>query len=181
MVTVTDSVERADLERGVDADDAAGGDRDARLHVLLEALQRGAQRVGARRDVPDGVGAGLVAHAFELQAGVLVDERHGGAGHARAGVVGQRPGHAAVDRLRRGRGRQQTDRSRKGYGRSRSEDAHTNTRSRQPAGFVHSHPPLECRLTCAGTGPWRTVGRRLDVVGGNRREPPGALSSLTAR
>ncbi len=101
--------EGADLELRVDADDAARRDRDARLDVLLEALQRRAQRVGPGGDVADRVVAVLVGDAFELQARGFVHERDGRARHRRARVVGDLPGDRAVDGLRGDLGREQTE------------------------------------------------------------------------
>ena len=69
--------QRADFELAVDAHDAASSDRDARLHELLEPLQRCLQRVHAAGDVPDRVGAGRVGRRPQLESRVLVLDRDG--------------------------------------------------------------------------------------------------------
>jgi hypothetical protein len=100
--------EGAHLEPPVDAHDAARRHRDARLHVLLEALQGRAERVRAGEHVADRVGAGLVADGLEREPRALVLDGHGGAGNGRARLVGNLAGEAAIDGLRRGRARQAT-------------------------------------------------------------------------
>ena len=96
--------QRTNLEAAVDADDAAGGDRNAGLDEFLEALQRGFQRVGAAGDVANRVGAFGVGHARQLEAGVLVLDRDGHTGNIRTLRIGDVPDESAVEILRvRGR------------------------------------------------------------------------------
>ena len=135
--------QRANLEAAVDADDVADDDRDAGLDELLEALQRGLQRISATRDVSNRVGAGLVGDGRQLEAGVLVLDGHGGSGHCGARTVGDRSGQASVERLRGDRGRQQTDGC-QGHGDTGFEREQTKTSyRRKPSGLPHSESSLK--------------------------------------
>ena len=100
----------ANLETAIDADDTAGGDRNAGLDEFLEARQHGFQRVGAAGNVANRVGAFTVGHARQLQAGVLVLDRDGHTGDIRTLGIGDVPDESAVEILcKRGRCRDSGD------------------------------------------------------------------------
>jgi hypothetical protein len=159
--------QRPNLEAAVDADDAAGSDRNAGLDEFLEALQRGFQGVGAAGDVANRVSAFAVGHARQLETGVLVLDRDSHTGNVCTLRIGDVPDESAVKILPvRGRCHDSGD-QRKSDGRPAQQ-----TTARPPAylGLVHVFLLGDETESCGEPGPtpkpvsWKGLSRCRELV-----------------
>ena len=91
--------QRPDFQLAVDANDVADDQKDPGLDELLEALERGLQRIGAAGNVSDGIGPGVVGYGGHRESGVLVRDGHGGAGNDCPLRIGDNAGDGAVESL----------------------------------------------------------------------------------
>ncbi len=138
-------VQRANVQAAVDADDTASRDEDSGLDELLEALQRGLQRVGATGDVSNRVSTGGVGHGRQLEARILVLDGDGRAGHGGVRGIVDGSGQASVKGLTGGRGWQQPDCGCQCHGHPRPRLGQTKTITREYFGFAHSSSSMKER------------------------------------